>query len=221
MKRKNYESNEYSSAVNASGRPLIAKVTPPPAQADRRVVLAYNENLPDEDVEDDEGLTIKRYEGCWLYRPESQILIDGFDPRTNQKPIHIYHRNFAYSSSFLSTEKTLFLELGVAQETIKPGAVGRVQIAGATPAKIFSWRITDNSLHSPLGTYDPTDPPFCGLRTDGIFSPYTLSPMSARMIARNVRRELLTEDALEFQKPEHQQKFWDYGLIVLPIFIAY
>lgn len=219
MKRWNYEPGEYDAAVKASGQPLITRRTPPPAEKDRRVVLAYNENIREEEAE--EGLTIRRYEGCWIYRPAEQIAVEGFDIRTTEKPMHIYKRDFSYSNVFLSPQKPLFLELGVAQETIKPGAVGRVQIAGATPAKIYAWRITDDSRHRPLGYYDPTDPPYCGLRTDGIFSPYVFSPMSARLIARNIKKDFLQADATEYEKPEYQLQYWDWGLIVLPIFLAY
>lgn len=221
MKRKNYEPVEYNAAVKAAGQPLISRMSAPQADGDRRVVLAYNENLPDEEDEDDEGLTIRRYEGCWIYRPPEQIAVEGFDLRTTQSPIHIYKRDFSYSTVFLSPEKPLFLELGVAQETIKPGAVGRVQIAGATPAKIYTWRITDDSKHYPLGTYDPNDPPFCGLRRDGIFSPYQFSPMSARMIARNIKKDYLYAEAQILEQPESGLIFFDYGMIVLPIFLAY
>lgn len=135
-------------------------------------------------------------------------------------PYRIHDRSLNYSQIFFGTDKVKFLEIGVSQDIIGPGEVGRIQIAGVTVAKTYNIRIVDHGHHNPAGLdFTPEDYPFCGLRQDRIFSPYVDSPQSGRLLGRPVAIEAVSAEIAQIET-EPDRIIYDYGVIVLPVFIA-
>lgn len=196
----------------------------PALQSQTKFVYAFNES----ETEDIDAL-----EGVWIYWDiESFKDSESEDENISETieiadidvacPLYrIHDRSLNYDQTFQRPDKVKFFQIGVSQDIIKPGEVGRVQIAGVTVAKVYNLRIVDDVKHNPTGlSYTPEDYPFCGLRTDGIFSPYADSPQSGRLLGRTVVEEAATANIAEIEA-EQDRIIFDYGVICLPVFVSY
>jgi len=218
----------WNRAVEATRHPAVRQPEMP-FPAPYGIVRAYNQHIPNDD-EGDTGepeFIVKPFQAVWIYLTYDQLESESIDLRSDLDRIpYRIGRDPVYSTIWNVVSKPFFYQLGIAQERIEPGAVGRIRVEGITLARTYRYIISDHTFHSGQTADSYEDFPWAGVRTDGIMSPYSTSPQMVRLIKRNTSAVITQAEATDLDnqvadaiaKGIEPPIIYDYGIITLPIF---